>query len=162
MPSTAMLAAVVTTWITVLGQTLVMNARLKKKVAPGPKAYPARRWLAASLPIFMVEGFYLLLTYADVLLLRQYRGPDEVAVYYAAAKTLALVAFVVCSRSRPRPRTSSPNITSPATRSSSPRFLANSIKWTFWPSLAGTRASSSRSASRSSGCSARNSSAAIS
>ena len=42
----------------------------------------------------MVEGFYLLLTHADVLVLRQYRSPEEVAVYYAAAKTLALVAFV--------------------------------------------------------------------
>ena len=40
-----------------------------------------------------MEGFYLLLTYADVIVLQQYRAPDEVAVYYAAAKTLALVAF---------------------------------------------------------------------
>ena len=92
--ATAMLAAVATTWVTVIGQTLVMNRRLAKKVEPGPRSYAAGAWLAASLPIFMVEGFYLLLTHADVLLLRMYRGPDEVAVYYAAAKTLALVAFV--------------------------------------------------------------------
>src|SRR5436309_13862064 len=92
--ATAMLAAVATTWVTVIGQTLVMNARLARKVAPGPRAYATGPWLAASLPIFMVEGFYLLLTHADVLLLRAYRSPDEVAVYYAAAKTLALVAFV--------------------------------------------------------------------
>ena len=72
--STAMLAAVATTWVTVIGQTLVMNRRLAKKVEPGPRSYAAGAWLAASLPIFMVEGFYLLLTHADVLLLRQYRG----------------------------------------------------------------------------------------
>ena len=46
------------------------------------------------MPIFVVEGFYLLLTYTDVLVLRQFRPPEEVALYYAAAKTLALVAFV--------------------------------------------------------------------
>ena len=68
--ATAMLAAVATTWVTVIGQTLVMNRRLAKKVEPGPRSYAAGAWLAASLPIFMVEGFYLLLTHADVLLLR--------------------------------------------------------------------------------------------
>ena len=92
--STAMFAAVLTTWLTVLGQTLMMNRRLRQKVEPGPKAYQTRTWLAVSVPIFMVEGFYLLLTYADVIVLQQFRPPEEVAVYYAAAKTLALVAFV--------------------------------------------------------------------
>ena len=95
--STAMLVAVATTWATVIGQTLVMNRRLKHKVTPGPKAYLPRTWLAVSVPIFMVEGFYMLLTYADIIVLQQYRSPDEVAVYYAAAKTLALVAFVYFS-----------------------------------------------------------------
>src|SRR6185369_5500899 len=95
--STAMLAAVATTWATVIGQTLVMNRRLARKVAPGPKAYLPRILLAVSVPIFMVEGFYLLLTYADVIVLQQYRPPEEVAVYYAAAKTLELVAFVYFS-----------------------------------------------------------------
>ena len=42
----------------------------------------------------MVEGFYLLLTYVDILALEHLRSPDEVAVYYAAARLLALVAFV--------------------------------------------------------------------
>ena len=45
-------------------------------------------------PILLAEGFYLLLTYADILVLQQFRPPDEVAVYYAAAKTLALVSFI--------------------------------------------------------------------
>ena len=136
--STAMLAAVATTWVTVIGQTLVMNRRLRKKVEPGPKAYQPRAWLAASVPIFMVEGFYLLLTYADVLLLRQYRPPEEVAVYYAAAKTLALVAFVSflgVGRDRAQVFRISRRRQQGA---SSPRSSPNSIKWTFWPSLAAT------------------------
>ena len=39
----------------------------------------------------------MLLTYTDVLVLRQFRPPEEVAHYYAAAKTLALVAFIYFS-----------------------------------------------------------------
>jgi O-antigen/teichoic acid export membrane protein len=135
--STAMLAAVATTWVTVIGQTLVMNARLKKRVAPGPRAYPTRVWLAASLPIFMVEGFYLLLTHADVLLLRQYRGPDEVALYYAAAKTLALVAFVSFSVAAATAHKFSEYHVA-GNKEQLSAFLADSIRWTFWPSLAAT------------------------
>jgi O-antigen/teichoic acid export membrane protein len=135
--ATAMLAAVVTTWVTVIGQTLVMNARLKRKVTPGPRTYATGAWLAASLPIFMVEGFYLLLTHADVLLLRQYRGPDEVAVYYAAAKTLALVAFVSFSVSAATAHKFSEYHVA-GNKAELSAFLAESIKWTFWPSLAAT------------------------
>ena len=54
-------------------------------------------WLATSTPIFVVEAFYLLLTYADVIVLQQYRSPNEVAIYYAAVKTMALVAFIYFS-----------------------------------------------------------------
>jgi O-antigen/teichoic acid export membrane protein len=135
--STAMLAAIVTTWVTVVGQTLVMNRRLKQKVEAGPKNYAAGTWLAASLPIFMVEGFYLLLTHADVLLLRQYRSPEEVAVYYAAAKTLALVAFVSFSVSAATAHKFSEYHVA-GNKAQLSAFLADSIKWTFWPSLAAT------------------------
>jgi hypothetical protein len=36
----------------------------------------------------------MLLTYTDVLVLRHFRPPEEVAHYYAAAKILALVTFI--------------------------------------------------------------------
>ena len=36
----------------------------------------------------------MLLTYTDILVLRQFRPPEEVAHYYAAAKILALVTFI--------------------------------------------------------------------
>ena len=135
--STAMFAAVATTWVTVLGQTIVMNRRLRQKIAPGPKAYLPRVWLAVSVPIFMVEGFYLLLTYADVIVLQQYRPPEEVAVYYAAAKTLALVAFVYFSVSAAVAHKFSEYHIG-GNKAELSAFLADSIRWTFWPSLAAT------------------------
>jgi O-antigen/teichoic acid export membrane protein len=135
--ATAMFAAVATTWITVLGQMLVMNRRLKKNVEAGPKSFRVRTWLAVSVPIFMVEGFYLLLTYADVIVLQQYRPPDEVAVYYAAAKTLALVAFVHFSvAAAVAHKFTEYHITGNKAQLSA--FLSDTIRWTFWPSLAVT------------------------
>ena len=89
------------------------------------------------MPIFMVEGFYLLLTYADVIVLQQFRPPEEVAVYYAAAKTLALVAFVYFSVSAAvAHKFTEYHVAGDKARLSA--FLAESIQWTFWPSLAAT------------------------
>ena len=85
----------------------------------------------------MVEGFYLLLTYADVIVLQQYRPPDEVAVYYAAAKTLALVAFVYFSVSAAVAHKFTEYHIG-GNKAQLAAFLANSIRWTFWPSLAAT------------------------
>ena len=91
---TAMLVALAATWGVTVGQMIVLDRRLKKKVPTGAKQYEIKTWLATSLPIFVVEGFYLLLTYVDILTLEYFRSPNEVAVYYAAARLLAIVAFV--------------------------------------------------------------------
>ena len=106
-----MVIAVVTTWAVTIGQMVVLDRRLKAKVPTGPKHYEPKTWIATSLPIFIVEGFYLLLTYVDILALEHFRSPDEVAVYYAAARLWRSSPSSI-SRSPARPRTSSPNITS--------------------------------------------------
>ena len=86
----------------------------------------------------MVEGFYLLLTNVDMLMLQQFRPPEEVAVYYAAAKTLALVAFVHFAVSAAVAHRFS-EYHAADDRARLAAFLADSIRWTFWPSLAATR-----------------------
>ena len=107
------------------------------EVERGPKAYEAKTWLATSMPILLVESFYLLLTYTDVLLLKHFRSPEEIAVYYAAAKTLALVAFVNFSVSAAvAHRFTEYHVSGDRERLSA--FLRDSIRWTFWPSLAAT------------------------
>ena len=90
----AMLASAAAVWIAMIGQMIVLNRRLGATIEAGPKAYDFRGWLAVSLPILMVEGFYLLLSYTDVLLLQQFRSSEEVGVYFAVVKTLALVSFI--------------------------------------------------------------------
>jgi O-antigen/teichoic acid export membrane protein len=132
---TAMTIAVVTTWAVTVGQLIVIDRRLRQKVAPGPKRYEPKVWLATSLPIFMVEGFYLLLTYVDILALEQLRSPDEVAVYYAAARLLALVAFVYFAiAGATTHKFTQYHIAGDHARLA--KFFAETIRWTFWPSLA--------------------------
>ena len=134
---TAMIAAGLSVWLPVIGQLILLNRKLKTRIEPGPKAYEFKVWIATAMPILLVEGFYALLTYTDVLVLQQFRPPDEVAVYYAAAKTLALVAFIHYSiAATAAHRFSTYHVA--GDREGLSGFLAQSIKWTFWPSLAAT------------------------
>src|SRR5262249_1423367 len=78
----AMAIAAAATWAVTLGQLVVLNRRLTTNVPAGPRHYAVGAWLTTAIPIFVVEAFYLLLTYVDVLVLERLRSPDEVAVYY--------------------------------------------------------------------------------
>ena len=133
----AMLASAAAVWIAMIGQMIVLNRRLGHHIKPGPKAYNFRGWLAISLPILMVEGFYLLLSYTDVLVLQQFRSSEEVGVYFAVVKTLALVSFIHYAMSA----TTAHRFAEYHTSGDSARlsaYVAHAIKWTFWPSLAAT------------------------
>lgn len=134
---TAMAAATAATWLTTLCQTLELNRRLKQRLAHMSsiaRVHQRRTWFLVALPIFMIEGFYFLLTYADILTLELFVSPDQVAVYYAATKTLAPVAFIYFSVAAA--------VTHKFTafhvageRDKLERFLTDTIRWTFWPSL---------------------------
>jgi O-antigen/teichoic acid export membrane protein len=133
----AMLASAAAVWIAMIGQMVVLNRRLGGHIEPGPKAYDFRGWLAISLPILMVEGFYLLLSYTDVLVLQQFRSSQEVGVYFAVVKTLALVSFIHYAMSATTAhRFAEYHSTGDSARLSA--YVAHAIKWTFWPSLAAT------------------------
>jgi len=131
----AMIVAVVTTWAVTIGQLIVLDRRLKHKVKAGPKRYEAKTWLATSVPIFVVESFYLLLTYVDILALEHLRSPDEVAVYYAAARLLALVAFVYFAIAGATTHKFTQYHVA-GNKEKLAKFFGETIRWTFWPSLA--------------------------
>ena len=133
----AMIASAAAVWIAMIGQLIVLNRRLNASVAPGPKTYDVRNWLKVSLPIMMVEGFYLLLSYTDVLVLQQFRSSEEVGVYFAVVKTLALVSFIHYAMSATTAhRFSEYHASGDKERLSA--YIAHAIKWTFWPSVAAT------------------------
>ncbi len=133
----AMAASAAAVWLAMLGQMLVLNNRLRRHVEPGPKQYDLRGWLAISLPILLVESFYLLLSYTDVLVLQQFRSSEEVGIYFAVVKTLALVSFIHYAMSATTAhRFAEYHALGDKARLSA--YVAHAIKWTFWPSLAAT------------------------
>ena len=135
--TTAMLASCTAVWLAMIGQMIVLNRRLADHVEPGQKAYDVRGWLKISLPILLVESFYLLLSYTDVLLLQQFRRPEEVGIYFAVVKTLALVSFIHYAMSATTAhRFAEYNAQGDKARLSA--YVAHAINWTFWPSLAAT------------------------
>src|SRR4029079_4928263 len=133
--ATAVTAVAVALVVTVIGQTYVLNRKLAQTVAPGPKTCEVKTWLSVSVPILIVEGFYLFLTSTDIVMLNHYRTPDDVAIYYAAAKTLTLIAFVhFAVAAAVGHRFSQYHVSNDRERLKN--ILADSIRWTFWASLA--------------------------
>ncbi|WP_407167200.1 lipopolysaccharide biosynthesis protein [Bradyrhizobium sp. ORS 111] len=133
----AMAASAAAVYIAAIGQMIVLNRRLAAHVGPGEKAYDIRGWLAISLPILLVESFYMLLSYTDVLMLQQFRPSEEVGVYFAVVKTLALVSFVHYAMSATTAhRFAEYNALGDKDRLSA--YVAHAINWTFWPSLLAT------------------------
>ena len=124
-------------WIAMIAQMVFLNRRLKGAVEPGPRHYAYKSWLATSLPILLVEGFYLLLSYVDILVLQAFRPSDDVGIYHAIVKTLALVSFIhYAMAATTAHRFSEYHVAGDRERLSA--YLAHAIKWTFWPSLAAT------------------------
>jgi O-antigen/teichoic acid export membrane protein len=133
----AMAASAAAVWIAMIGQMVVLNRSLSARLEPGPKSYDVRGWLAVSLPILLVESFYLLLSYTDVLVLQQFRSSEEVGIYFAVVKTLALVSFIHYAMSATTAhRFAEYNALGDKDRLSA--YVAHAINWTFWPSLAAT------------------------
>ena len=133
----AMLASFAAVWLAMLGQMIVLNRRLARHVEPGARTYDVRGWLAVSLPILLVESFYLLLSYTDVLVLQQFRPSEEVGIYFAVVKTLALVSFIHYAMSATTAhRFAEYNAQGDKDRLSA--YVTHAIQWTFWPSLAAT------------------------
>ena len=135
--TTTMLATAIAIWVTALGQLLVLNGRLAKSVAAGSRSYDVKGWLAISLPMISVWGFYTALTTTDVLVLQQFRPADEVAHYFAASKTLSLVTFVYFAvAASAAHRFTGYHVA--GDRDGLANFAATTIRWIFWPSLAAT------------------------
>ena len=131
---TAMLAAVVATYAASFGQFVSLILRLRKTVPKGPRSYLPREWLMIAMPIFLVEGFYNLLTNTDILFVGYYLPPDQVAIYFAAVKTLALVHFVYFAvKAGAAHRFAAYRKAGDMRRYE--EFIQETVQWTFWPSL---------------------------
>jgi O-antigen/teichoic acid export membrane protein len=132
---TAMGSVIAATYLTSIGQFVWLGRRIRTVVPAGPRSYRPRTWVAIALPIFIVEGFFNLLTNIDIIIVGHYMEPDQVAIYFAAAKTLALVHFVnFAVRAGGAQRFAQYYAAGDRVRLES--FVRDTLHWTFWPSLA--------------------------
>ncbi|MCF6102218.1 lipopolysaccharide biosynthesis protein [Mesorhizobium muleiense] len=130
---TAIFASIAATYATTLGQLIGITARIGKKIPAGPRKLLFAQWFLVSLPIFLVEGFFFLLTNADVLMVGAYMNPNDVAVYFATVKTLALVHFVYFAvKAGVAQRYAQFTHGEPEKLAA---FARETVSWTFWPSL---------------------------
>lgn len=133
---TIMVATVLAGIVAAIGQTIVINRRLRDRSADAARAYDFQLWISTSLPISLSVGFFFLLSYVDILVLQIYRPPGDIAIYYAVQKLLALVAFLHFSvAATAAHRFSEYRATGQLQKLVD--FYADTRRWTFWPSLAG-------------------------
>jgi len=132
---TAMASVIIATYLTSIAQMIALERRLGRTVPAGPRLFQPMLWVGVALPIFIVEGFFNLLTNVDILIVGYFMEPDQVAVYFAAAKTLALVHFVYFAvRAGGAQRFSKYYTNGDHQRLGT--FVRDTLHWTFWPSLA--------------------------
>ncbi len=132
--ATAVIAAVLATFSTALLQLVIVTRNLDALYPPGPRKTDMAPWMKVAVPIFLVEGFFFLLTNADVLMVGLYMRPDDVAVYYATVKTLALVHFVFFAVKAGVAQEFAAR-SGAGERDSLQTFARQTVRWTFWPSL---------------------------
>ncbi|MCT8974561.1 lipopolysaccharide biosynthesis protein [Microbaculum marinisediminis] len=126
-------------WFTGVLQTLLLELRLRRRVPKVARVYAWKPWVITSLPIFLVESFYMLLTNTDVLVLSIYESPDKIGIYYAAVKTLALISFVPFAVTAASAHKYA-EYGATGDRAKLEAFVRDTVNWTFWPALAATLA----------------------
>ncbi|BCH64116.1 polysaccharide export related protein [Agrobacterium vitis] len=132
--TTAMQAALAATYVTTLSQFATIHWRLRRKYLRGPRRIDFMVWFRVAIPIFLIEGFLFLLTNSDVMVVGLYLPPDQVGIYFAAAKTMALVQFVYFAvKAAAGPRFSA--LMNEDDIRPLALFAGRMARWCFWPSL---------------------------
>lgn len=130
----ALIASIAATYVATIGAAFSLQSKTPAELRAGPRTFEMKHWVAVSLPIFLVEGFYFTMTNADVLMIGLYLPPEQVAVYFAAVKILALVHFVnFAVRAGAAQRFSA--LVHSGDMAGLGRFARQTVHWMFWPSV---------------------------
>jgi O-antigen/teichoic acid export membrane protein len=117
------------------GQLWALSGRVRAVVPAGPRRLDVAHWMRVAWPLLLLNGFYLILTYVDVLVLERFRPPQDVAHYYAATKIMAVMSFIVFAvQAATGARFAQYHVSGDRERLAA--FTRTSVKWTLWPSFA--------------------------
>lgn len=129
------LGALAASAATMLGQRLYFIYRASRSVPKVKPVYHAKYWIAASTPLVLVEGLYLLMTNTDIVLLGYFVDPDEVGIYFAATRIANLMAFIFFSlNALAVPKFA--ELHGAGKHDELQRFVRGVIHAMFWPTLA--------------------------
>ncbi|MCT4654283.1 MAG: oligosaccharide flippase family protein [Cohaesibacter sp.] len=138
----ALFATALATGIQVLTAKRKLHRELTLPAAPPHKGSQKQkqsqkqnlRWIEASAPLFLLDGFYLITLNADIILLGLFLGPDKIGIYYAAIKTLAMVSYIHFATSLVAARPFADLFALHAPHEEVNRLYRKMTHWTLWPS----------------------------
>lgn len=133
--ATAASAAIAATWLSGIVQSAFLNSKLTRIVPEGPRSYAFGSWLKISFPLLAILACDLTLQNADVLVISKYLQPQDVGVYFAATKTMALIMFVHYAVGSATANKFAA-LHARGDREGLRAFVKDAVNWTFWPSLA--------------------------
>ncbi len=131
----AIICALAATYVTTIGQFFIVTWRIRRNFPSTTREHEVPVWFKMALPIFVIEGIGFLLTNSDVVVVGFFLEPREVAIYFAAAKTMALVHFVLYAvKAAASARFSA--IYASGDNQALAAFANQAARWALWPSLA--------------------------
>ncbi|MFN3933485.1 MAG: polysaccharide biosynthesis C-terminal domain-containing protein [Parvibaculum sp.] len=121
--------------VTVAVQRLLLQYRMAREVPSARPAWHTKYWIAASAPLVLVEGLYMLMTNTDIVLLGYFADPDDVGIYFAATRIANLMAFIFFSlNALAVPKFA--ELHGAGKHDELQRFMRGVIHAMFWPTLA--------------------------
>ncbi len=128
-------ALVAATWLVALVQFVLQERRFRGELGSVRREMRRLEWLRVSLPLLLLDSFTLMMMNIDVLLLKLFVSPDQLAIYFAAARVISFVAFVhFAVTAVATPRFATAYARNDITMAG--RLLRQFRLWTFAPSLA--------------------------
>lgn len=115
-------------------QVGVLMKVLPDEVRKASRTCHAGSWFRVALPLTLIQGFGLVMTQIDLVVLAMFREPEGVAVYGAAAQTAGLinyVLFAILALAAPMFSKLHAERDHPALQ----RLAAETVQWAFWLSL---------------------------
>lgn len=129
--ATVLSFAIIATAGIVIGQAILIRARVAKLFPDSRSSGPRKLWVFASLPLVLTLAVDEIFTWSDILILGFMVSPEEVSVYFAAQRSMSLAAFVQFAFMMVMVRDFSL-----ANARRDPRELqkriSNASSWTFW------------------------------
>jgi O-antigen/teichoic acid export membrane protein len=130
----ALVAYVASAWLAALVLVVLLRRRMAPRLAGASASAEPRRWAALALPAMLADAAFLLMAYADVLILSAVASPAETGVYAAATRIVGVVAFVHFGLSYAAAHHYAA-LHAEGRLDDLVRYARKAAVWTFWPSL---------------------------